>query len=165
VTVKKLASVLLMLALVAPGLRAQTAPELKAVDPASVQALKDMGAFLQTLTRFQVRTELTGERVLADGQKLQHSATAELDVHRPNRLRARMFSSRSEREIFYDGKTVTLFTPAQKYYSQVEFTENLGGLVDRLEQRFAIEVPLADLFLWGTAAAPVDRIESALNAG
>ena len=59
-----------------------------AVDPASIQALKDMGAFLQTLKRFRVSTELTGERVLADGQKLQHTATADMDVERPNKLRA-----------------------------------------------------------------------------
>ncbi len=43
-----------------------------------------MGAHLQTLKRFQVSTEMTGERVLADGQKLQHEATADLDVDRPN---------------------------------------------------------------------------------
>ena len=110
-------------------------------------------------------TELTGERVLADGQKLQHTATADIDVDRPNKLRARMFSSRSEREIFYDGKTVTLYTPAQKYYSTVEFTGTLGELIDKLEERYAVEIPLSDLFLWGTPAAPLDKIESAMNAG
>ena len=46
-----------------------------------------MGAFLQTLKRFRVSTELTGERVLADGQKLQHTATADMDVERPNKMR------------------------------------------------------------------------------
>ena len=65
-------------------------------------------------------TEVTGERVLADGQKLQHTATASMDVVRPNKLRVRMVSPRSERELIFDGKTVTLFTPAQKYYSTVE---------------------------------------------
>ena len=74
-----------------------------------------MGAHLLTLTRFQVSTGLTGERVLADGQKLQHTASR-LDVARPNRLHAHISSPRSTREIFYDGKTVTLFIPAQKYY-------------------------------------------------
>ena len=65
----------LALALAAPGASAQTAaPAAAAVDPASIQALKDMGAYLQTLKRFHVSTELTGERVLADGQKLQHMA-------------------------------------------------------------------------------------------
>jgi hypothetical protein len=64
--------------------RAQTAaagaPAANPVDPAAVQALKDMGAQLQSLKRFRVSTELTGERVLADRQKLQHSASATIDV-------------------------------------------------------------------------------------
>jgi hypothetical protein len=140
-------------------------PSANAVDPAAIQALKEMGAHLQTLKRFEVSTRLTGERVLADGQKLQHTATADLDVVRPNRLRAVMRSARSEREILFDGKTVTLFTPAQKYYSTVPFTEDLATLVERLEQRYGVEVPLADLFVWGTPEAPLDRIKSAMNAG
>ena len=115
----KLALGLLTLALSAPFAHAQTAaPEpaksvVRAVDPASIQALKDMGLHLQTLKRFQVSTELTGERVLADGQKLQHSATAKIEAVRPNMLRARMFSARAEREIFYDGKLATISIPAQ----------------------------------------------------
>ncbi len=162
---------LLALSLAAPGLYAQTAPAGTAqpaanpVDPAAIQALKDMGAQLQTLKRFRVSTELTGERVLADGQKLQHTATADMDVERPNKLRARMFSARAERELIYDGKTVTLYTPAQKYYSTVQFADPLNVLVKRLEERYGVEIPLSDLFLWGTPAAPLDRIESAMNAG
>ncbi len=136
-----------------------------AVDPAAIQALKDMGAYLQTLNRFGVSTELTAERVLADGQKLQHAAMADMDVHRPNKLRALMHSARSERELLYDGKTAVLYAPAQKYYSSVGVVDTLGGLVSRLRERYGVEVPLSDLFLWGTPAAPLDKIESAMNAG
>jgi hypothetical protein len=165
-----LASSLLAILLAAPGLTAQTAPAgttqpANPVDPAAIQALKDMGAHLQTLKRFQVSTDLTAERVLADGQKLQHTATADLDVERPNKIRVKMFSARSERELFYDGKTVTLYTPAQKYFSTVAFTDNLGVLVNRLQDRYAVEVPLSDLFVWGTPDAPLDKIDSAMNAG
>jgi hypothetical protein len=124
-----------------------------------------MGAHLQTLRRFRVSTDLTAERVLADGQKLQHTARADLDVERPNRLRVRMFSARSERELIYDGKTVTLWTPAQKYYSTVAFAEPFDVLVDRLQDKYAVQVPLSDLFIWGTPDAPLDKIESAMNAG
>jgi hypothetical protein len=88
-----------------------------------------------------------------------------MDVDRPNRLRALMRSARSQRELIYDGKTVTLFTPAQKYYSTVEFVGTIGELINRLEERFGVELPLSDLFLWGTPAAPLDKIESAMNAG
>ena len=61
-----------------------------------------------------------------------------------------MQTVRSAREIIYDGKTVTLYTPAQKYYSTVEFTESIRGLIDKLEQRYGVEMPLSDLFLFGT---------------
>jgi hypothetical protein len=162
---------LISMSFAAPGIHAQTAPAgtappaANAVDPGSIQALKDMGAHLQTLKRFQVSTELTAERVLADGQKLQHTANAELDVVRPNMLRAKMWSARSERELFYDGKTVTLFTPAQKYYSKVDFSGTIGELINRLEEKYGVQLPMSDLFSWGTPAAPLDKIESAMNAG
>ena len=168
---------LLAASLLAPGAFAQTAPAgtsapagtpapaADPVDAASIQALKDMGAFLQTLKRFHVSTEATGERVLADGQKLQHVATAEMDVARPNRLRVVIRNAQSKREIIYDGKTVTFFTPAQKYYSTVEFSEPIGGLIDKLEQRYGVQLPLQDLFLFGTPMAQLDKIESAMNAG
>jgi len=171
---KQLVLGLLALSLAATGIHAQNAPNVpadaappgaNAVDPASIQALKDMGAYLLTLNRFHVSTGLTGEVVLADGQKLMHTATADMDVDRPNKLRARMFSARSEREIFYNGKVATLYTPAQKYYSTVAFSENLLGFVRKLEERYAVQVPLTDLFLWGTADAPLDKIDSAMNAG
>ena len=159
------------LLLVAPAIHAQTPPPAPAkpaagaVDPGSIQALKHMGAYLQTLKRFRVSTEVTGERVLRDGQKLQHAAKAELDVARPSKLRARMSSAKIERELIYDGKTVTLYAPAQKYYSTIEFSEPIGQLIERLEERHGVEFPLADLFRWGTPAAPLDKIESAMYAG
>ena len=157
--------------LVGPLAHAQTAPggtpvpAASVVDPSSVQALKDMGAFLQSLKRFQLASAVTGERVLADGQKLQHSATATLDVVRPNKVRALMQSARADREIVYDGKRVTLFARTQKYYSTVEVVETIGGLIGKLEDGYGVEFPLSDLFLFGTSAAPLDKIESAMNAG
>jgi hypothetical protein len=169
---KQLMLGLLAALLAAPGIRAQAPspsvtapPATSAVDPGAIQALKDMGAYLQTLKRFEVTTDVSGERVLADGQKLQHTATANLYVVRPNKVRVRMVSARSERELIYDGKTATLFTPAQKSYSSVALVDTLDGLVDKLQQRYGIEVPLSDLFVWGTPAAPFDKIESAMNAG
>jgi hypothetical protein len=162
---------LLLVSVAVTSTRAETTPAsgaqpaASAVDPASIQALKGMGAYLQTLKRFRVTNELTGERALQDGQKLQHTASAEMDVERPNRLHVVMNTASTERELSYDGKSVTLYTPGQGYYSTVEFTGNLGELIDRLEARYGVQLPLQDLFLWGTPAAPVDKIESAMNAG
>ncbi len=174
---KQLMLGLLAVLLAAPDVQAQTPPNpaapqnaappqaANAVNPGAIQALKDLGAHLQTLKRFQVTSNVSGERVLLDGQKPQHTATATLFVVRPDKIRVHMVSARSERELIYDGKTVTLYTPAQKSYSTVESTGTVGQLVTALQTKFGVEVPLSDLFLWGTPEAPVDSIESAMNAG
>lgn len=62
-----LALILLAVSFAAAGTYAQTPPPAasksvaNAVDPASVQALRDVGSYLQKLKRFRVSTELTGE--------------------------------------------------------------------------------------------------------
>ena len=168
---KFLALGVLTVSLAASGVHAQTAtpgaaaPSTNAVDPASVQVLKDMGAYLQTLKRFQVSTELTGERVLADGQDAAHGdgghgrRASEQDTRGDEKrpFRARDHLRRQDGYAVHAG--------GQKDYSAVEFTETIGGLIDRLESRFGVEMPLSDLFLFGTPAAPLDKLESAMNAG
>ena len=168
---KTLALGLFALTLATPFAQAQPAAAqstkagASAVDQASIQALKDMGTYLQTLQRFEVAAQVTGEKALADGQKLQRNSSVTLQVQRPDKLKARMSSSRSERELIYDGKKATLYTPALKYVGSAEAPDNIGAMVQDLEAKFGIEVPLADLFIWGTPRAPIDKIDSAMNAG
>ena len=105
---------LLAVLLGTPAVRAQTAPPQNATAPQRRECRRsgndsgpqEHGRHLQTLKRFQAKTAVSGERVLMDGQKLQHSASATVDVVRPNKVRARMVSARSERELIFDGKTV-----------------------------------------------------------
>jgi hypothetical protein len=165
---------LLAISVAVPGSYAQTAPAAvpatappaaNAVDPASIQALKDMGAYLQTLNRYQVSADVTGERVLADGQKLQHAASATLDVVKPNKIRVLMETASSQRQLTYDGKTIALYTPAQKVYGTLAFDGTVGALIDLLETKYGMQIPLDDLFRFGTPEASFDTIESAMNAG
>jgi hypothetical protein len=151
----------------APAGAAQPAakPAANAIDAASIQALKDMGTYLQTLKRFEVSVELTGEDVLADGQKLAHTATADMDVERPNKVHIVMTSARNQRELVYDGKRVSLYTPAKKVYGTLDLDGTIGDLIEQMEGKYGMQIPLDDLFRFGTPAAQFDRIESAMNAG
>lgn len=170
---KRRVSYMLMLAatLVTPHVFAQASAPVAAsaatnpVDPAAVAALQKMGAYLQSLKRFSVTTNLTGERVLEDGQKLQHAAKAQVDVDRPNKIRAVLSSARNQREIVFNGKDVTLYTPAQKYYSTVAFDGTISALIGKLSENYGVELPLSDLFVWGTPDAPTNQFESAMFAG
>jgi len=48
---------------------------------------------------------------------------------------------------------VTLYLPAQKYYSTVEFSDTIGALIDRFEAKYGVQIPLQDLFLFRTPGA------------
>ena len=144
---------------------AAPAAQQNAVDPAAVDAVKAMSANLQSLRRYTVSLDLTGERVLSDGQKLMHSAEADLQVAQPNRIRVQTITPATQRVMYYDGKKVTLQFPDANYYSSVDFTGTVGELVGRLRTNYGVELPAADLFLLGTPAAPLDNLTSAMNAG
>ncbi|MBK7592724.1 MAG: hypothetical protein IPO82_10365 [Betaproteobacteria bacterium] len=56
---------------------------------------------------------MTGERAPADGQKLQLQRQPKWTSPPPNRILPGVQSARSERQIIFDGKTVTLHAPAR----------------------------------------------------
>jgi hypothetical protein len=85
-----------------------------------------------------------------------------MDVMRPNKIRALMRSAVPSADHLRRQDGHPLHAGA-KYYSTVEFTGTIGG--GRRAGGEPVEMPLSDLFLFGTPAAPLDKIESAMNAG
>jgi hypothetical protein len=153
--------VLTLLAL--PG-HGQTPPK-PVIEPAALDGLQRMGAYLRTLTEFRVNTRATTEDVLTDGQKLQIPGTVELLAQRPNRLRVILKTNLLEHTYYYDGQTFTLWAERVNLYATVPAPPTLGELFKRLEEKFGIEMPLVDLFRWGTPEADIASITSAIVAG
>jgi hypothetical protein len=136
-----------------------------AVDPDAIAALNRMGAFLRAQTSMRITAEMSTDDVLDSGQKVQYAGTAELDVQRPDRLRANIVTDQKNEQLFYDGKIFTIFQPALGYYGQFNAPPTLKDLVDVAEQRYGIDMPLADLFRWGSAESRTGEIRSATKVG
>jgi hypothetical protein len=130
-------------------------------NPAAIKRLDEMGAFLRDQKTFSVRSQTATDEVLENGQKIQLSATNELEVHRPDRLHASFKSDRRQREFFYDGKSFTVYSPTNGYYAQVPAPPTIDGLLGKISEKYDIELPLADLFLWGTPSSGVELLECA----
>jgi len=130
------------------------------VAPEATRALNSMGEYLRTLKTFEVKATISREVVMLDGEKLQFDGKADLIVQRPNRLRLSMTSDRKDRRFFYDGKSFTLYAPRTNYFATVAAPPTISQLTDTLETRFGIELPLVDLFRWGTP----DGIDGQLTA-
>ena len=162
------ASALLVLAAVlAAPLPAQQAgaSDLDPIEPAAIEALKQMGAYLRTLESFQVRAESTSEEVLTDGQKLQFAQNSNLLADRPNRLMAEVDGDLNSRLYVFDGNTFTFFARDAGYYATVAAPATITELTDILDEKYNIQMPLVDLFRWGGPNSSVVEITDAADIG
>lgn len=136
-----------------------------AVDPAVIAALNQMGAFLRSLQTFAIRSENTIDEILDTGQKIQFAELVEMWVRRPDGLRVNYASDHKQRQFFYDARTFTLYAPQRGFYASFAAPPVLSELIDVLEQRYNIEMPLVDLFYWGTEKSGLNQLVSAMDVG
>jgi hypothetical protein len=149
----------------APPAAAPTAPMKQTRDPRAIAALESMGAFLRSLTTMRILGETITDDVLGDNQKVQYSGMVELTARRPDRMRANVISDRKNEQIFYDGKQFTVYQPSLGYYASFAAPPTLAGLIDIAEKRYGLDLPLVDLFAWGTERSRPADILTATHVG
>lgn len=173
---RRLAALLLILPLMAtaadqaakkkPAAASPAPAAAPAVDPDAIAALDRMAAALNKLGQFQITSDASTDVVLDNGQKIQLDGQVSYRVQRPNRMFVEIKSDRKLRQLFYDGNTLTVYSPRLKYYASVDHVgKTLGELAVTAQQDYGIEFPLADLFFWGTEHAPKDAIKGAIYVG
>jgi len=140
-------------------------PAAPVINPGAIEALKSMGAYLHTLKSFTVHADSTTDEVLESGQKVQFAGTVDLRARLPDRLRMDVKSDRKQRELYYNGKTVTQFAPRIKYYGSVAAPGTVRETLTAAATKYDLNVPLADLFYWGTDQAGIADIKSAIYIG
>jgi hypothetical protein len=132
------------------------------IDPAAMSAMDKMSAALGALPFFSVKSEATTEVVLVNGQKIQFSAHVDMKVKRPNAFRISSEADTQTREMYYDGKTFTIFAPRLGYYASFDAPSTIGQTIDKARTQYALEIPLADLFIWGTDQTIRSRVKEAM---
>ena len=136
-----------------------------AVETEAVDALRRMGAFLETVKSFEIRASTSIDEVLESGQKLQFEDAIHLRVRRPDRLWAQVASDRKTREYFYDGKSFTIYGPRNKLYASFDAPPTLREVAATLEEKYGLALPLVDLFRWGTDPLRAETLLGAMYVG
>jgi hypothetical protein len=145
--------------------QAADAKDDSAIDPDAIEAVKKMGAYLRTLHTFQVIADVTQDDVLEDGLIVQHDSKVNILTAQPNRLRVEVTSDEKHRLYFYDGKNFTVWGRIVNYYATVPAPPTVGELLDAVEDKYGIGLPLRDLFTWGTNEDAVAKIKTAIDVG
>jgi hypothetical protein len=130
-----------------------------------MEALDKMGAYLRSLKAFQVTADVSTDNVLEDGQAIQFSSKVDVVAVRPNRFRIEVTADDGHRLFFFDGKNFTIFGQAVNYYATVPAPATIAELADKLQDKYNIEIPLVDLFQWGTNDTNIQRIKAATDIG
>lgn len=135
-----------------------------AVDPAAIAALDKMGAALRALDQFSLRSDAEIDLVLDSGQKIELDQSIVYQVRQPDKLRVDLKNAYFDREVFFDSGKLTVWAPQKKYYATTDVeAKSLGDLVANASDRYDLQLPLSDLFLWGTDKAPSSAITSAFK--
>ena len=134
-------------------------------EPAALAALERMGAALRNQQNVNVHADVTAEDVLVSGQKLQYGGTVDIVARRPDRIRMTSTLGNAERVLYFDGKNLTVTSPKLGYYATAQSPGTIREMLTIAEDRYGMEVPLADLFDWGTKPTMTEGLTSAMYAG
>ena len=132
------------------------------IDPAAMAALDKMGAYLRTLSVFQVKAAETTDDLLDNGQAIQSSQVIDLVAARPNRFLAQIKSDTRDMFFLYNGKDFTVYGHLVNYYATVPAPPTIAELIGKMEEKYGLQMPLVDLFLWGS---PQSTASQAITSG
>jgi hypothetical protein len=141
------------------------AKEASNIDPDAVEAIKKMGAYLRTLKAFQVISDVTHDDVLEDGLIVQSNSKVDLLAAAPNRMRVEITGDDKHRLYLYDGKNFTVWARLVNYYATVPAPPTIVELFKKVDEKYDIDLPLIDLFKWGTHEDDIAKIKTAVDVG
>ena len=137
-----LALATLAVVVAAPAFAQGQAP---AVDPEAVKILKRTMDYLGSLQRFSVDTRNTAEDVLDSGLKVQFDISASTVLKRPDKLLVQRRHEIISQAWYYDGKSLTLYKPSDKYYATVSAPDTIEDTLQFARESLGIFAPAGDL--------------------
>lgn len=114
------------------------------VDPEAMRILRSMSDFLGDLKRFSYKVVNMREDIRA-GHRLDFEVATQVTVERPNKLKAVREGHLLDQEIYYNGRSLVVYSPARKIYASVDAPESIDATLKYARTVLGIGYPAADL--------------------
>jgi hypothetical protein len=144
---------------------AQDSGSVRTIEVKADKVLRQMSEYLNTLKHFSIHVESSADMLLAYGQKVQLGRSVDVNVRRPNRLRADIKGDFIDQQLFYDGKQITLYGKKVNYYATMEASATIESALDYAEQSFGLVAPAADLIYRNSYDILTEDLQSGGYAG
>ncbi|MGR3895793.1 MULTISPECIES: DUF2092 domain-containing protein [Pseudomonas] len=135
------------------------------LDPRALTALSNMGSYLHRLQAFSLSTRSETDQQLDSGPTVTFTHHTQVLARQPDKLFVSVDQGSAARQFFYDGKQFTLYDGRHGYYSKGTAPATIEQLLGQLSERYAITLPLADLFRWNAQTAKQVGITQATLIG
>jgi hypothetical protein len=109
--------------------------------------LKGMADYVTSQKTLSVTYDSDIEVITNNLQKIQFTSSGQVQLSRPDKLRATRAGGYRDVEIVFDGKTLTVNNKDGKDYAQIEAAGTAEELIDVLREKHGVVAPGADLLL------------------
>lgn len=131
-----------------------------AIDPRAQQMVKAMSDYLTGLNQFSFHASTTMELVTSSDLILNADREADVYVQRPNHVRINSYVPDHDRQIVYNGETLTIYSPKQNVYTVMPAQPTIQQTVESLMAK-GVELPLGDFM----RSNPYDAIMARARQG
>jgi hypothetical protein len=132
----------LALALIVSGI-----PHAHAQEDGASKLLKAMSDYVASQKTISVTYDSDIEVITSTLQKIQFTSSGQVQLSRPDKLRATRTGGYRDVEVVFDGKLVTVNDKDTKNYAQIEAEGTADRLIDVLREKNGVVAPGADLLL------------------
>ena len=137
----------------------------EAIDVDASRILQSMSSHMTASTAFTVDYDVESEIIDRNGQKLQFNSSGTVAVQRPGKLYAHRTGAVADAEIYFNGKTVTLFGKKMNAYVQIDSPGTIDQAIDAVRGETGLDMAGADLLYSDPQAGLLTDVESGAYLG
>jgi hypothetical protein len=123
----------------APAGSAKVAP---VIDQRVREVMRGACNELSSAKTITYHAEINFDTVLPSGVKLQYAAEMDTAIKRPNQLAISYKGDLGAKEIWYDGKTLTILDPAHRAYASIPAPDSIDAMLTQVTEEKNLSVPL-----------------------
>jgi hypothetical protein len=140
------------------------APAVAAQDD-SASILKAMADYVASQKTISLTFDADIEVITSDLQKIQFTHSGQVQLSRPDKLRARRTGGYADIDLVFDGKTLTVHGRDANVFAQLDAPGSVDQLIDRLRDDFSVAAPGADLLFSHPYEGLMDDVIDAKHIG
>jgi hypothetical protein len=123
------------------------APAAQAQQDDALKILKAMSDYVAAQKSISLTYDTDIEVITPEIQKIQFASSGQVQLSRPDKLRATRTGGYADVEIVFDGKTASVLGKNINAFTQFDAPGTVDQLVDTLRNKYSVALPGADLFM------------------